>query len=117
MMQTAEVDLIRNSQVRERINSWLNVATELSTVNRRAESLSESASVVMGRYSVIQQFLINGIESLEPKVDLLVLRNDNELMAVVASKKAAQDILGGRFLPNLQNINGELQQLLTTLTE
>ncbi len=89
----------------------------MSTVNRRAESLSESASVAMGRHSVIQQFLINGIESLEPNVDLLALRNDNELMAVVSSKKAAQDILSGIFLPGLQSINGELQQLLTTLTE
>jgi len=117
MMQTAKLDLIRNSQVRESINSWLNTASELSSVNRRAESLSESASVAMGRHSVIQQFLINGIESLEPKVDLLALRNDNELMAIVSSKRAAQGILRGLFLPALQSINGELQQLLTTLTE
>ena len=97
-------------------SNWLNLATNLSQYNQQAESLAESTILALGRHQVIQKNYKNGIESLDPEVDLIDLRNDDELMAIVTAMRQTQGIQR-LFMSMLQNINKELQQLLLPLTE
>ena len=117
MLQTTDIGLIRDVDIRNAVNNWLATATELSQYNRQAESLSTRALLASGRHSVIQQLRFNGLESLDPEIDLVALRNDDELMAIVSALKATQSVQRRFFMSSIQDINEELQQLLVPLTE
>jgi hypothetical protein len=117
MLRTTDIRMIRDSRVRDSLNEWLSTATELSQYNQQAESLSSKALLATARHRVIRQFHMNGIESLDAKIDFVALRGDAELMANVSAMKATQRVIRSIFLPNLQKRNKELEQLLVGVTE
>ena len=92
MLQTTDIGLIRGVDIRNAVNNWLATATELSQYNQQAESRSTKALLASGRHSVIQQSRINGLDSLDQEIDLVALRNDGELMAIVSALKATQSV-------------------------
>jgi hypothetical protein len=117
MLQTVEIGMIRDSEVRAVLNRWVNIATEISQFNHQSEYLAQAAMLTLGRHLVVRQYRINGLGSLAPKVDVLALRNDEELMAIVSAMKSTQDIQRTFFLSALQKLNRELEQLLTPSIE
>ena len=111
---SGQVSLIRDSEVRARLDEWLLVLNDFEDVGRNGVAAERTAIEALARNESFRERLLVGVEN-DSRVDLRPIRNDTDVRTAAASVEYQRRI-AANFLPRLVEVLNRIEERVTAIS-